>query len=100
MAYLPGADLIRAKIYPEIKPSHNSFVFDVDTDPAIFLYIDPEVSQEKFENTLAHELHHIGFGGSCPSKPVKDETAKLPQAAQVTLKWIGAFGEGFARLAA
>jgi hypothetical protein len=33
-----------------IKPKTNSLVFEVDTDPAIFLYIDPEISREKFEN--------------------------------------------------
>jgi len=100
MTYLPQAAQIHAKIYPEIKPAKNSFVFDVDTDPAIFLYIDPEVSREKFENTLAHELHHIGYGSTCPTKQAKDETGKLPQPAQVTLRWVGAFGEGFAMLAA
>lgn len=71
LAYLPKDASIRAKIYPVIKPRDNSFVFDVKTDPAIFLYLDPSVSREKFENTLAHELHHISqatralVSGSC-----------------------------------
>src|ERR671927_436895 len=60
LAYLPKNAYIRAKIYPVIKPRENSFVFEVKTDPAIFLYLDPAVGQKKFENTLAHELHHIG----------------------------------------
>lgn len=60
LAYLPKEARIKAKIYPVIKPRDNSFVFDVETDPAIFLYLDPTVSREQFENTLAHELHHIG----------------------------------------
>lgn len=60
LAYLPAGARIRAKVYPVIKPRDNSFVFDVKTDPAIFLFLDPSVSQKKFENTLAHELHHIG----------------------------------------
>src|ERR1044071_9973256 len=59
LAYLPKSAHINAKIYPVIKPRQNSFVFDVATDPAIFLYLDPTVNKQKFENTLAHELHHI-----------------------------------------
>lgn len=100
LAYLPKEARIRAKIYPVIKPRENSFVFDVKNDPAIFLYLDPTVSREKFENNLAHELHHIGYGSSCPSKQTSDEVAKLPPNAQEVVKWIGAFGEGFAMLAA
>lgn len=100
LAYLPKEAHIRAKIYPVIKPRENSFVFDVENDPAIFLYLDPKVSREKLENTLAHELHHIGYGSSCPSKQTADEIAKLPPTAQTVLTWLGAFGEGFAMLAA
>jgi len=100
LAYLPNEARIRAKIYPVIKPRENSFVFDVKNDPAIFLYLDPAVSREKFENTLAHELHHIGYGSSCPSKQTSDQIAKLPPNSQEIVKWIGAFGEGFAMLAA
>ena len=75
-------------------------MFDVQTDPAIFFYLDPKMSSEKFENTLAHELHHIGYGGSCPSQQATDEIAKLPPNVKSTIKWIGGFGEGFAMLAA
>jgi hypothetical protein len=100
LAYLPKEARIRAKIYPVIKPRDNSFVFDIRNDPAIFLYLDPTVSRGKFENTLAHELHHIGYGSSCPSKQTSDEIAKLAHGAREVLKWIGAFGEGFAMLAA
>jgi hypothetical protein len=100
LAYLPGDARIKAKIYPMIKPIDNSFVFEVTTDPAILLYLDPEVTKEQFENTLAHELHHIGYGGSCPSKQAKEEISKLPERTQSVIKWIGAFGEGFAMLAA
>jgi hypothetical protein len=100
LAYLPEDARIRAKIYPMIKPRENSFVFEVNTDPAIFLYIDPEVTKEQFENTLAHELHHIGYGGSCPSKQTEQEISKLPEKTQSVIQWIGAFGEGFAMLAA
>jgi hypothetical protein len=100
LAYLPEGARLRAKIYPVIKPRDNSFVFDVQNDPAIFLYLDPAVGREKFENTLAHELHHIGYGGGCPSKQSSEEISKLPQNAQTVIKLIGAFGEGLAMLAA
>ena len=98
--YLPKEAYITAKIYSVIKPRENSFVFDLKNDPAIFLYLDPSKSASKFENTLAHELHHIGYGTSCPGKEVSAEIGKLPPNAQEALKWIGAFGEGFAMLAA
>jgi len=100
LAYLPKEARIRAKIYPVIKPKENSFVFDVKDDPAIFLYLDPAVSRPKFENTLAHELHHIGYGSACPPKEVQEKINKLPPNEQKALRWIGAFGEGFAMLAA
>ena len=100
LAYLPKESRISARIYPVIKPRENTFVFDVQNDPAIFFYIDPKMSREKFENTLAHELHHIGYGRNCPSKQVSDEISKLPPQVQSAITWIGAFGEGFAMLAA
>ena len=100
LAYLPRNAHIKAKIYPVIKPRENSFVFEVQSDPAIFLYLDPAESREKFENTLAHELHHIGYGTACPAKQTADEIKRLPPGAQTVIKYIGAFGEGFAMLAA
>lgn len=100
LAYLPRNANIRAKIYPVIKPRENSFVFEVEEDPAIFLYLDPAVSREKFENTLAHELHHIGYGSTCPRQDVASAMKKLPQNTQTLLNWISGFGEGFAMLAA
>ncbi len=100
LRYLPEGARIKAKVYPVIKPATNSFVFDVAGDPAIFLYLDPAIDEDKFRNTVTHELHHIGFGGSCPPKTVADEIARLPQESQTALTWIGAFGEGFAMLAA
>lgn len=96
-AYLPAGATIRAKVYPSIKPRENSFVFEVQTDPAIFLYLDPAVTREEFENTVAHEFHHIGFGTGCTAS--KDDGEADPARAQL-LKWAGAFGEGFAVLAA
>jgi hypothetical protein len=83
-----------------IKPEWNSFVFDIGTIPAILLYLDPTVTAARFENTLSHELHHIGFGSSCPTAQAAAETAELAPAVLQTLEWISAFGEGFAMLAA
>src|ERR1044072_3266266 len=100
LAYLPKDAQIRAKIYPVIKPRENSFVFDVKEDPAIFLYLEPAVGQKKFENTLAHELHHIGYGGSCPATSTAEEIKKLPPNVQSVVTWVGGVGEGFAVLAA
>ena len=100
LAYLPKDAQIRAKIYPVIKPRQNTFVFEVQQDPAIFFYLDPEEKREKFMNTLAHELHHIGYGGSCPLKTTAEEIKKLPANVRTALQLVGAFGEGFAMLAA
>jgi len=99
-AYLPAGARIAATVYPMVKPRTNSFVYDVATDAAIFLYLDPAVSATKFENTLAHELHHIGFGTACPPSEVEQRRKSRPAALQTLLKWISAYGEGFAMLAA
>ena len=40
-----------------VKPKTNSFVFETTSNPAIFLYLDPEESQSEFENIVAHESH-------------------------------------------
>lgn len=100
LAYLPAGTPLRARIYPVIKPRDNSFVFEIDSDPAIFLYLDPALSAERFANTLAHELHHIGFGTTCPSPATAAALAALPPGAAKVAKWTGAFGEGLAMLAA
>ena len=100
LAYLPRDATIRAKIYPEIKPQTNSFVFEVKTNPAVFLYLDPSESKDQFENTLAHELHYIGYGSGCPIGKAKADISRAPRNIQDLLDWIGGFGEGFAMLAA
>lgn len=101
LAYLPQGARIKTKIYPVIKPRTNSFVFEIMTDPAIFLYLNPDVSIEQFENTLAHELHHIGYANSCAAQSTElSEESTLPKNVRTVLEWIGAFGEGFAMLAA
>lgn len=100
LAYLPAGARIRAKVYPVIKPRDNSFVFEVKTDPAIFLYLDPKVPPEKLENTVAHELHHIGYGTVCPPPAAAADIERLSAGARSAARWMGGFGEGFAMLAA
>ena len=96
LAYLPAGASIRARVYLTIKPWTNSFVFETKTDPAIFLYVDPKVSAAKFENTVAHELHHIGYAGACAAP---EDTTLAPEVRTARM-WAGAFGEGLAMLAA
>jgi hypothetical protein len=97
-AYLPAFARIRAKVYPVIKPQTNSFVVETRTDPAIFLYLDPSRTAAQFENTVAHELHHIGY--ATVSARGDSAIASLPPDAKAAAEWVGAFGEGFAMLAA
>ena len=89
-AYLPDHAQIRATIYPSIKPRTNTFVFEPRTNPAIFFYLDPEISAAQFQNTLAHELHHLGTGAVCSA------SSERPLVEQ----WMGGFSEGRAVLAA
>lgn len=96
--YLPPDARIHATIYPVIKPKTNSFVYDLRTDPAVFLFLDPEQSAARFENTVAHEMHHIGFASV--TAPADSTDADLPAAVRTARDWMGAFGEGFAMLAA
>ena len=98
LPYLPAQARIRASVFPMIKPKPNSFVFETSTDPAIFLYLDPAKSRADFENTIAHELHHIGFASIEPEMDSKLKDLPLP--AKAVAEWAGAFGEGFAMLAA
>jgi hypothetical protein len=100
LAYLPVGTQIRAKVYPVIKPKTNSFVFELQTDPAIFLYLNPDMNSGQFENTVAHELHHIGLAAACLPAYEVEEYKKKPAEVRAVLEWIGAFGEGVAMLAA
>lgn len=96
--YLPAGTRLDAVIYPMVKPRDNSFVFDVATDSAaIFLYVDPAVSRAKLENTLAHELHHVGIAAACAAA---EEGVGLAPAVRPAVRWMGAFAEGVAMLAA
>lgn len=94
-AYLPMGSTIRARVYPVVKRETNSFVFEPRTDPAIFMYVDPAEPLPRVQNTLAHELHHIGFAGACASAPRHPDPR-----AQLARDWMGGFGEGLAVLAA
>lgn len=100
LAYLPAEARIRARIYPVIKPRDNSFVFEVKTAPAIFVCLDPKVTLAQLENTMAHELHHIGYGTVCPLPAATAEIERLPPGARSAAGWMRAFSEGFAMLAA
>jgi hypothetical protein len=98
LAFLPADATVHAKVYPVIKPKTNSFVYELLTDPTIFFYLDPAESMQKFQNTAAHELHHIGMAsvGKRYDLLVKELPANVRPAAD----WMGSFGEGMAMLAA
>jgi len=98
LPYLPADVRVKASVYPVIKPKSNSFVFETDKNPAIFLYLDPEQSRSEFENIVAHESHHIGFREA--GKRYDERIKSLPENAQKAAEWMGAFGEGLAVLAA
>ncbi|HSJ31515.1 MAG TPA: DUF5700 domain-containing putative Zn-dependent protease [Longimicrobiales bacterium] len=98
IAYLPREATIRAKLFPVIKPQTNSFVYELLIDPAIVLYLDPQLNAGQFENAVAHELHHVGYASV--AERFSAAIADLPPSAHTAAEWIGAFGEGFAMLAA
>ena len=89
-AYLPPNARIKATIYPSIKPRTNTFVWETTTNPAIFFYLDPDVTPAQFENTLAHELHHLGVGTACSAQDNQP----------LVIQWMSGFAEGRAVLAA
>jgi Putative zinc dependent peptidase (DUF5700) len=61
LAWLPPGASIHARVFPEIKPNQNSFVWTMPgSDPTIFLYLEQQ-TRAQFENTVAHECHHIGL---------------------------------------
>lgn len=98
LAWLPGGARIHAKVYPEIKPATNSFVWGEGDSQAIFLYLNPALSRGQFENTVAHECHHIGLNSM--NQKQQAMVKNLSEAQQKAVRWIGAFGEGEAMLAA
>lgn len=98
LAYLPAGARIRATVYFVIKPQTNSFVFDLDRDPAVFMYLDPAVEPQKLENTVAHELHHVGLQNVLNRRSAWKGGEGTPR--DLARSYVGAFGEGFAMLAA
>ncbi len=96
-AYLPAGTPLGAVLYLEIKPVTNSFVFTgADSIPSIFLYVRTEDTSAQVENIMAHELHHIGLNAACPDQP----HARATPAQAMLLRFLGAYGEGQAMLAA
>lgn len=94
LGYLPREARIAATIYPVIKPRSNSFVNRDERGAAIFVFVDPAQTAAQFENTIAHELHHIGFAS------LPEEACAASPGVCAARTWSGAFGEGFAMLAA
>ena len=99
-AYLPLGATIHATVYPLIKPRTNSFVYQLDSDPAVMLYLNPAVTTDQFANTVSHELFHVGDAQNCPPPAVAAQEKALNEKQKAVLEWLGAFGEGSAVLAA
>lgn len=98
LAWLPPGATIAARVFPEIKPAANSFVWAAPGgSPGIFLYLRGQ-TRDQFENTVAHECHHIGLNSL--EGQTKTLTADLPENVRRTINWLGGFGEGEAMLAA
>jgi len=99
-AYLPPEASLHGTIYPVIKSRSNSFVFELTTNPAMFMALKPGERREKLENTLIHELHHWGMA-SLDDANLDPESLEPSERPHAFAKYIiGAFGEGFAMLAA
>lgn len=99
-AYLPDGSAMHATIYPLVKPRTNSFVYQLDTDPAIMLYLDPAMTADQFSNTVSHELLHVGDAENCPPADVAAGEKSFTPRQRTFNEWLSAFGEGWAVLAA
>jgi len=98
LRYLPANARIAATVYPVIKPATNSFVYDIQRDPAIFVYVET-LPRDTLEAIVAHELHHVGYASSC-GQSATVASAPLPAPLQDLQQWLSAFGEGIATVAA
>jgi hypothetical protein len=98
LSYLPPSSVVKAEVYLVIKPHKNSFVFQGQTGPIIFLNLEPTESMAHVENKVAHELHHIGLDSS--GKSYEQQIAGLPEGPRKASAWMSSFGEGLAMLAA
>ncbi|MFZ5354526.1 MAG: DUF5700 domain-containing putative Zn-dependent protease [Bacillota bacterium] len=96
LSYLPAGARIETCIVPLIKEKTNSFVYSVDGKLCVFLYVNTAATKEKLENTITHELHHIGFD----SIMNLDRYKELKPEVRKAVEWTYAFGEGFAMIAA
>lgn len=98
LAYLPPDAVIRAHVFPEIKPRTNGSVWSKPGEgSAIFVYLG-HATQAQFENTVAHNCYHIGFS-SIQARQDSLLAGATPAVKQV-LTMLGDFGEGHAILAA
>lgn len=95
-AYLPSGIKLKASFYPLLKHTTNTFVYDLDDDPGIFMTVDPDDSAQFVETVLAHELHHVGYA-QCPDL---DGIDMLSQEQRWVMAHLEMFGEGMATLAA
>ena len=100
LAYLPSSASLRGTIYPVIKPRQNSFVFELETNPALFLALGADMQEASLANTLIHELHHWGLASCCPSDRLRKQLLTSPQPFRLACEALGSFGEGLAMLAA
>ena len=99
-AYLPPEANLRGTIYPVIKPKPNSFIYELRTDPAIFLAVKPWQRLAKLENTLIHELHHWGLASCHADEESLEDGPDEEKPLRFARYVLSAFGEGFAMLAA
>jgi len=97
-SYLPSDAKLRATVYIVVKPRSNSFVYELTTNPSIFLYLNPAITKDEFENTVAHELHHVGLASLSTSNSAHETAAS--SGREQARRFVGAFGEGLAMLAA
>ncbi len=95
MKYLPAHVALKATVYLIVRKQTNSFVWDLPHNPAIFLWVGPDLSASEMATTLAHELHHVGLSDACQRD---DRETEGPVAT--ARGWLSGFGEGLAVLAA